>query len=172
MTTLLALYQQAPYWAWLGFAGVFVILALVTGVRGLLWPALAASIVAGLELAEVRLALSAEVALFLAFLVLVFIVPRRFNPTPQAQVAGLSYNGKAPKPDKREMGTMDRTGRLVGRIGRTTSEFANGVGRVWIEGAEWAAELESGEDGVPPEAPVRVTRIIGGVRLQVQGLDH
>jgi membrane protein implicated in regulation of membrane protease activity len=79
----------------------------------------------------------------------------------------------APLPaSKHEMGTVDRTSRLVGRIGRTTSEFSNGVGRVWIEGAEWAAELETGEDGVPPEAPVRVTRVLGGVRLQVQGLNH
>jgi len=76
----------------------------------------------------------------------------------------------APKSGRREMGTVDRTGRLVGRIGRTTSEFANGVGRVWIEGAEWAAELEGHEDDLPPEAPVRITRVIGGVRLQVRAL--
>ena len=47
MSTLLALYTQAPYWVWLGTAGVFVILALVTGVRSLIWPVLAAVVVAG-----------------------------------------------------------------------------------------------------------------------------
>ena len=172
MTTLLALYQQAPYWVWLAVAGVFVILALVTGVRALLWPVLAAVAVAALDLTDVRLALSAEVALFLALTVAAFIVPRWVTTPRSYKVAGMDDEMAPPKRGAREMGTVDRTSRLVGRIGRTTSEFANGVGRVWIEGAEWAAELESGEDGVPTEAPVRVTRVIGGVRLQVQGLNH
>ena len=63
----------------------------------------------------------------------------------------------------------DRTGRLIGRIGRTTGEFANGVGRVWIDGSEWGAELDS-EEILPPETPVRVMGVTGGVRLQVRGL--
>jgi len=171
MSTLMALYQQAPYWVWLGVAGVFVIIALVTGVRSLLWPVLAAVVLAVMDLADIRLALSAEVALFLALTVAMFIVPKWLTTPRSAKVAGME-SLSSPRRGHREMGTVDRTGRLVGRIGRTTSEFSNGVGRVWIEGAEWAAELESGEDGVPPEAPVRVTRVIGGVRLQVQGLNH
>ena len=155
MATVLALYQQAPYWAWLGLAGVFVVVALVTGARVLIGPVLAAAVLASLGLMNIHMAQSAETALFLV-----------------AHVQGFSEPGRSKPPKKMEMGTVDRATKLVGRIGRTTSEFANGVGRVWIEGAEWAAELESGEDMMPPEAPVRVTRVIGGVRLQVQGLDR
>jgi len=172
MSTLLALYTQAPYWVWLGTAGVFVILALVTGVRSLVWPVLAAVVVAAGDLFGMRLPPTAEVALFLALTTLAFILPKWMTTPHSAKVPGLDVGRPRSTGKPHEMGTVDRTSRLVGRIGRTTGEFANGVGRVWIEGAEWAAELESGEDGVPPEAPVRVTRVVGGVRLQVQGLDR
>jgi membrane protein implicated in regulation of membrane protease activity len=56
-------------------------------------------------------------------------------------------------------------------IGRTTGEFVNGVGRVWIDGAEWGAEIATGEDDLPEGAPVRVVKVIGGIRLQVHGLN-
>ena len=172
MSTLMALYTQAPYWVWLATAGLFVVLTLVTGVRSLVWPVLAAVAVAALDLFGLHLPPTAEVALFLALTTLAFIVPRWMTTPHSAKVPGMDVRGRSRPPKKLEMGTVDRATKLVGRIGRTTSEFANGVGRVWIEGAEWAAELESGEDGVPPEAPVRVTRVVGGVRLQVQGLDR
>ena len=172
MTILTALYEQAPYWVWLGVAGLFVILGLVTSVRAFLWPVLAAGVIAGMELADIRLAISAEIALFLVLTVVAFVAPRWLTTRRSAKVDRLEQGEAKRSKSRHEMGTVDRTSRLVGRIGRTTSEFSNGVGRVWIEGAEWAAELETGEDGVPPEAPVRVTRVLGGVRLQVQGLNH
>ncbi len=172
MSTLEALYTQAPYWVWLGTAALFVILALVTGVRSLVWPVLAAVVVATLDLMGLRMPPTAEMALFLALTTTAFILPKWMTTPHSAKVPGLDLRQRTKAGKPHEMGTVDRTSRLVGRIGRTTSEFANGVGRVWIEGAEWAAELESGEDGVPPEAPVRVTRVVGGVRLQVQGLDR
>ncbi len=40
---------------------------------------------------------------------------------------------------------------------------------MWIDGAEWAAELD-GDDELPPETPVRVMRVTGAVRLQVRSL--
>ena len=172
MSTLEALYTQAPYWVWLGTAALFVILALVTGVRSLVWPVLAAVVVATLDLMGLRMPPTAEMALFLALTTTAFILPKWMTTPHSAKVPGLDLRQRTKAGKPHEMGPVDRTSRLVGRIGRTTSEFANGVGRVWIEGAEWAAELESGEDGVPPEAPVRVTRVVGGVRLQVQGLDR
>lgn len=172
MATLLALYQQAPYWAWLALAGVFIVVALVTGARVLIGPVLAAAVLATIDLMNIRMALTAEAALFLAIVLVTYIAPRWFSSPKVAHVQGFEAPRRSKPPKKLEMGTVDRATRLVGRIGRTTSEFANGVGRVWIEGAEWAAELESGEDMMPPEAPVRVTRVIGGVRLQVQGLDR
>jgi hypothetical protein len=40
---------------------------------------------------------------------------------------------------------------------------------VWIDDAEWAAELDAGEEVARGE-PVRVVKVIGGVRLQVHPL--
>ena len=113
-----------------------------------------------------------------AFLTLVFLLlPRKMHNARSAYVANEHVEeepapkaGKASKSAPRQRGTMDRTGRLVGRIGKTTGEFANGVGRVWIEGAEWGADLESGEF-LRSDTPVRVTRVSGGVRLQVRALN-
>jgi inner membrane protein len=171
MASIVALYEQSPYWVWLALAALFVVMALITGARSLIWPSVAAAVVAGAGIANMHLAPPAEIALFIAITLAAYLAPRRMAPAPTAQVPGMDEIAPvAPKSGRREMGTVDRTGRLVGRIGRTTSEFANGVGRVWIEGAEWAAELEGHEDDLPPEAPVRITRVIGGVRLQVRAL--
>lgn len=58
---------------------------------------------------------------------------------------------------------------LVGRIARSTGDFANGVGRVWIEGAEWGADLEYADE-LPADQPVQVTGVNGALRLRVRPL--
>jgi membrane protein implicated in regulation of membrane protease activity len=77
---------------------------------------------------------------------------------------------RATAPQAFDPASRDRTARLIGRIGRTTSEFINGVGRVWIDGAEWSAEIDAGDYGLPADAPVRVLGVAGGIRLKVQAL--
>ena len=59
--------------------------------------------------------------------------------------------------------------RLVGRTARSTCDFANGVGRVWIENAEWAADLEYADE-LPADHPVRVIGLAGALRLRVSPL--
>lgn len=58
---------------------------------------------------------------------------------------------------------------LVGQTARSLTEFSNGLGRVWIAGAEWGAELVSG-DALAPDAPVEVIGVSGGVRLRVRAV--
>lgn len=58
---------------------------------------------------------------------------------------------------------------LVGQTARTLTEFSNGLGRVWIAGAEWGAELVAGET-LASDAPVQVIGVSGGVRLRVQAV--
>lgn len=167
MAALAALYLQDPFWLWLGAGCMFVALNLATGSSLLMWPAMAASVVALLELVGLRIGMTIELAIFAvlslgAGAVLVSRIPR-------TEVAGGVDAPRRP-PGKAAAGTQDRTGRLVGRIGRSSGEFVNGVGRVWIEGAEWGAELDSGEEVLPDGVPVRVTKVIGGIRLQVHAL--
>lgn len=175
MQTLYDLYLQNPFWIWLAVGAVFVALDIATGSGKLIWPGVAAAALAFINLAEVRIGLIAE----LAVLVIVSAAGvaltsglhrRRPHASPDND---LVVEKKAPPsvtPEALEAASQDRTGRLIGRIGRTTGEFVNGVGRVWIDGTEWGAEIDAGHDELPAETPVRVMGVTGGVRLQVRGL--
>lgn len=175
MTSFVDLVQQNPYLVWLGVGGLFVLLNLITGFGRLMWPGVAAAAVAAVGLMGARMELSWAFGAFVAITLFFWLLPRKLHNARSAYVPEIddaaAPRGKSAKAARREPGTMDRTGRLVGRIGKTTGEFSNGVGRVWIEGAEWGADLEHGEF-LKSDTPVRVTRVNGGVRLQVRALSH
>ena len=172
MAVLDALYRQDPFWIWLAAGCLFVALNLATGTNRLMWPAVAAVLMALSELLGLRLGLTLEAGLFAgltaaavagAYLLALRARVDARSPGRDRPVKGPVRTGAS--------GGQDQSARLVGRIGRASSEFANGVGRVWIDGAEWRAELAGGEEGLPEGAPVRVVRVIGGIRLQVNALN-
>lgn len=180
MHTLHELYIQNPLWVWLAVGAVFVALDIALGTGKLVWGGVAAASLAFVNLANVRLGWAAEFGIFAVVLVggvLVSFAPWRMKSTSATHIERTAKPAKAAKPQKvarvqpPEQPTADegRTGRLIGRIGRTTSEFANGVGRVWIDGAEWGAELD-GEETLPSDTPVRVMGVTGGVRLHVRNV--
>lgn len=169
MAALEALYQQDPFWIWLALGSLFVSLSLATGSGALVWPGLAAVGVALLEAVGLRLGLAIEAALFVALSLAALALPyARAALRPLAAAGG--GDGAARSPDPIGADPQARTARLVGRIGRTNSEFVNGVGRVWIDGAEWGADLDGGDGTLSAGATVRVVRVIGGIRLQVHAL--
>jgi membrane protein implicated in regulation of membrane protease activity len=167
MDALEALYLQDPFWIWLALAGFFVALNLAAGSNLLIWPAGAAAVVATLEALGAPLGPKGEAGVFLGLLAVVGAVA--LVRMPRAVVAATDPASNL-RPSKQATGRPEQTGRLVGRIARSTGEFANGVGRVWIDGAEWAAELD-GAETLADGQPVRVVKVIGGVRLQVHPLD-
>jgi len=167
MATLTALSLQDPFWIWLSVGCLFVALNLATGQPLLMWPAGVAALVAIAALADPGLGFVAEAGLF-AVLCLV-LAGGGYLLMGRMTMARASSPRAAP-PGRPVSGSQEQTARLVGRIGRTTSEFVNGVGRVWIDGAEWGAEIDAGEIDLPPGAPVRVVKVIGGIRLQVHAL--
>ena len=168
MTTLEALYMQEPFWVWLGAGALFVALNLATGSSLRLWPSVAAAIVACLDLAGLKLGMPVEIGLFAGMSAVAFGLVYGLSPSTKV-MAG--FPEASAGPSKLAFGRQDQTARLIGRIGRTTVAFGNGVGRVWIDGAEWAADLESGEEDLAIDTPVRVIRVIGAVRLQVCSLN-
>jgi membrane protein implicated in regulation of membrane protease activity len=173
MQTLYDLYLQNPFWVWLAVGAVFVALDIATGTGKLIWPGVAAAALAFINLAQVRLGVPAELGVFVVVSLLGIVLTsglhlRRPHASPDNALA--PEKKALPTPEALDQASQDRTGRLIGRIGRTTGEFVNGVGRVWIDGAEWGAEIDAGEDALPPDAPVRVMGVTGGVRLQVRGL--
>jgi membrane protein implicated in regulation of membrane protease activity len=168
MATLEALYLQDPFWLWLALSCLFVALNLATGSSLLMWPGIAAAVVAVLELAGLRLGVAVEAGVFAALCLAALAVG--FVKAPRTMVATGVPNSDG-RASRSASGNQGQTSRLVGRIGRTSSEFVNGVGRVWIDGTEWGAEIERGEEDLAEGAPVRVVKVIGGIRLQVQALN-
>ena len=178
MQTLQHLYIQNPFWIWLAVGAIFIALDIVFGTSKLIWAGVGATALAFINLADVHLGAPAEVGVFaLAAIGGAIVSSAPWKSKPFASVSRTRplapvKQAKPIQPDADEetpVAGADRTGRLIGRIGRTTGEFANGVGRVWIDGSEWGAELD-GEEILPPETPVRVMGVTGGVRLQVRGL--
>ena len=60
----------------------------------------------------------------------------------------------------------DNVARLVGHEGAAVTAFARGAGRVFIDGKEWAAELDDGE-ALEAGASVKVVGV-EGARLRVR----
>jgi len=91
MPTLHALYVQNPMWIWIAVAAFFVAANLASGWARLVWPMLAALVLAGLERARVHLAWPADVAVF-AVLALLGVgasyLIKPLAPRPAAEVAG------------------------------------------------------------------------------------
>jgi membrane protein implicated in regulation of membrane protease activity len=168
MAALEALYLQDPFWIWLAISCLFVALNLATGAAVLMWPGIIAALVAVIELVGLKLGVVNEAGIFT--MLCLAVIGGGYVMSPRAMMmAGVAEDEARAKLPSR--GSQGQTARLVGRIGRTTGEFVNGVGRVWIDGAEWGAEIATGEDDLPEGAPVRVVKVIGGIRLQVHGLN-
>jgi membrane protein implicated in regulation of membrane protease activity len=150
MDWLVELYRTQPYWVWLAIAAVILTVEVGTGSGWLLWAALSAGAVAYLTTLNLGLGLPGELAAFAVLTVITTFAGRRF------------FKGASAKGD-----LNSNAERLIGCAGRTTSAFAEGRGRVLVEGSEWAAELEDGGD-LAKGARVEVARIADGARLVVR----
>jgi hypothetical protein len=145
-----AFFFAHPFWAWIAIGGVFLIGELITGSGWLLWPAAAAAVVA-VASEFVDLGWPREIVLFAVAAVVFTYLGRRFLPA--AQHGKGDINDLAP--------------RLVGQEGTAVAAFREGLGRVFVDGKEWAAELEGGGE-LAAKSKVTVLEILGGARLKVK----
>lgn len=179
MQTLQLLYLENPFWVWLAVGAVFVGLDIAIGSGKLIWGGVAAAALAFVNLAGVRLGGQVELSIFAIVAVggvVVASAPWKGlakSATPHDVPKTTRKVARAAKAAANEyeppVADDGRTGRLIGRIGKTKGEFANGVGRVWIDGTEWGAELD-GAEFLPSDTPVRIMGVTGGVRLHVRNL--
>ena len=139
-----------PFWVWIAIGGVFLVGELLSGSGWLLWPAGAAALVAVVN-AFVKVEWPYQVVIFLVVGVAFTYLGRRFLP---------------PAP-KHHGDINDPAHRLVGQPGDVVGGFHGGQGRVFVDGKEWAAELEGGGD-LGADAKVTVTQILTGARLRVK----
>lgn len=145
-----ALFFAHPFWSWIAIGGVFLIGELLSGSGWLLWPAGAAAVVA-VATRFVSIGWPTEIVLFVVVSIVATYLGRRFLP---------------PAP-KGKGDINDPTPRLVGQHGEAVAPFKAGLGRVFVDGKEWAAELDGGGE-LAAKSKVEVVAILGGARLKVK----
>lgn len=152
MPDLAALYASHPVWIWIALGAALLAVEVATGSGWLLWPSASAGITAllvafaGLDLAQAAL-------VFALLTISLALLARRYLPKSLTRHSGHDIN--------------DNIARLVGHQGRVVAAFQGRSGRVFIDGKEWAAELDEGE-ALEAGARVEVTGV-AGAHLRVRG---
>jgi membrane protein implicated in regulation of membrane protease activity len=133
MGAIADIYASQPFWIWLAVGVLLLAVEASLSTEWLLWPAVAAGVVAVVTALGLRMGLPAEVGLFAALTVLATLMSRRLiqrvNPSDHVDV-------------------NDREARLIGQRAKVVHAFVDGRGRVFVSGAEWAAEIEGDAPGV------------------------
>ena len=151
MDGLIQLAVANPFWVWAAVAALILATEVATGSGWLLWPAASAAAVAIAVQLFPQLGWVGAVGLFAGLTIVTTLLARRFWPPHQP---GDTHD------------INDNTARLVGHHGKAVADFRDRSGRVFIDGKEWAAELD--EDAVLAHgAPVEVTGV-SGARLRVR----
>jgi membrane protein implicated in regulation of membrane protease activity len=144
------LYAAQPFWIWAGLAAAILAVEVVTGSGWLLWASASAAVTAAVVgLADVTV--PTALLIFALLTIASTLLARRYLPR----------QATAPPGD-----INDNVARLVGHEGAAVNAFARGVGRVFIDGKEWAAELDDGET-LEAGASVKVVGV-EGARLRVR----
>jgi inner membrane protein len=142
-----------PLWLWLAAGGLLLIAEIATGSSWLLWPAVCAAFVGALTAAGLPFPLQDQLALWAVLSVVTTFASRR-----------LFRRARAAEPEAE--GDINEV-RLLGRTGQALSDFSQGRGRILVDGCEWAAESEPGEE-VRSGARVEVVARVDGARLKVR----
>ena len=139
-----------PFALWLAVSGVLLAVEVATGSGWLLWPSGSAVLTAVLALAT-PLDLTAQAVIFAGLTIVTTLAGRRLFPHATV-LGGGDIN--------------DTRARLAGADGVAAGDFVGGKGRVFVDGKEWAADLEVGA-ALASGSRVLVTRV-GGARLTVR----
>lgn len=150
MDALIDLHAAQPYWIWLAIGVLLLAVEAAFSTEWLLWPAVAAGVVAVVAALGLPLGVLGEVALFAALTVVATLLSRRLiqrvNPSDSPDINA-------------------RDSRLVGQRAQVVQGFVDGRGRVFVSGAEWVAEIE----GASPLAGESViVEAIDGPKLKVR----
>lgn len=145
------LFLTHPALAWAAAGAALLALEALSGSGWLLWPAASAGIVAVVQGFH-PLTPAVAVLLFAGLTIVSTVTARRYFPHRRAAGEAADVN--------------DNVERLLGREARVVAAFHDGAGRVFVDGKEWAAELEAG-DSAEAGAQVTVTGV-AGARLKVR----
>jgi len=137
-----ALEGLSPWW-WVAFGITLGAIEMATMSFFLIWPGIAAVVMAALLWAVPAMPGEVQIAVFAALsVVLTYLFRARFL----ASTADIAPNG-----------LNERSNRMIGMQGKVLS-FENGEGKVEIEGIPWVAKWESGASAVGGSVTVSQTR--------------
>jgi membrane protein implicated in regulation of membrane protease activity len=139
-----------PFALWMAVGAVLLAVEVATGSGWLLWPSGSAVLTAVLVLAT-PLDTTTQMVIFAGLTIVITLAGRRMFPHATV-LGGGDIN--------------DTRARLTGADGVAAGDFAAGKGRVFVDGKEWAAELEGGA-ALSSGAKVLVTKV-SGARLTVR----
>lgn len=126
MDALTTLHAAQPYWIWLALGVILLAVEAAFSTEWLLWPAVAAGVVAVVTALGVPLGFLGELLLFGALTVAATLLSRRLiqrvNPSAVPDINA-------------------RDSRLIGQRAQVVQAFVDGRGRVFVSGAEWPAEI-------------------------------
>ena len=118
---------QNPLALWLAIGGVMLAVEVATGSGWLLWPAASAAVMGLLGLVF-HFELNMQLVIFAILIIITTLAGRQLFP--RAVLAGGDIN--------------DTSSRMAGLDGVAAGDFKGSHGRVFVDGKEWAAELEGG----------------------------
>lgn len=144
------LYASQPFWIWLAVGVILLAVEAAFSTEWLLWPAVAAGVVAVASALGLSVGPTVEIAVFAVLTIGLTLMSRRLikrvNPDDAPDINA-------------------RDSRLIGQRARVVEGFVDGRGRVFVSGAEWPAEI----DGAGPAVgeSVVVESLTGsGVRVR------
>ena len=150
MEPIISLYSAQPFWLWVALAAALLAVEVVTGSGWLLWTSAAAAATA-IATGVFDLSFATELLTFAILTIASTLLARRYLPRSVAAQSG---------------DINDNIARLVGHRGSAVAGFADGSGRVFIDGKEWAAELDE-PGALEAGASVQVVGV-EGARLRVR----
>lgn len=140
---------QNPFALWLAIGAVLLAVEVATGSGWLLWPAASAAVMGVLGLVF-PFELNMQLVIFAILTIVTTLAGRRLFP--QAALTGGDIN--------------DTSSRMAGLDGVAAGDFQGRQGRVFVDGKEWAAELEG--DGALASGMRVIVVGVKGARLTVK----
>jgi membrane protein implicated in regulation of membrane protease activity len=150
MDSILGIVADQPFWAWAALAAALLAVEVASGSGWLLW-ASASAAVTGVIVALLEPSTATAILVFAVLTIASTLLARRYLPRAVV-AAGGDIN--------------DNIARLVGHHGSAVAAFVGNKGRVFIDGKEWAAELDDAE-ALEAGANVEVVGV-QGARLKVR----
>lgn len=145
-------YAEHGFWLWAAAGALLLAIEVAFGSGYLLWASASAGIVSVFILTGLSPGLPVELTLFAALTIVSSLVAHRFFPP--APFDGPDIN--------------DQRHRLVGHHGRVVGSFRDGVGRVFVDGKEWAAESDDRLDSLADGDRIDVVSVRDGAALTVR----